>query len=273
MGIRLPMRLQVWLTVAISADRFYCVRFATSASRVCTPKRACLVALELLPLSLVLNLPRFFVYSSRLHVNNCSGREHFHHDELQVLPNWLKSVYVDVLDTLVYYALPLLLLVFLNAALIQSLRAASRRRYQMGLQNGTGSRGGPPNQTHQQNQHQHSKRDSTITLTLIVVVSVFIVLETPLVLLNLVDFACKLINSLYMTNVNLSPKVCSISANNETVMICSVVFTLLTLLNSSIDLFLYALVNSNFRKDLLALLSYKCLERINGPASRGPLRR
>ena len=271
MGIHLPLRLQVWLTVAISVDRFYCVRFPMSASLVCTPRRAWLVALALLPLSLALNLPRFFFYSSRLHVNACSGREHFHHDETLILPNWLKAVYVDVLDALVYYALPLLLLVFLNAALIRSLRAASRRRYKMGVQNRTESPGHHPNQNHHQN--QYSKRDSTITLTLIVVVSVFIVLETPLVLLNIIDFACKAINRLYII-LNLSVKACSINSN-ETFMICSVVFTLLTLLNSSIDLFLYALVNSNFRKDLLALLSYKCMKRMgNGAAaSRSPLRR
>ena len=230
---------QVWLTVAISADRFYCVRFPMSAARVCTPRRAWLVALALALLSLVFNLPRFALYLPSLQVSRCSGRAYFQYKLL--LPGWFKVTYAEVLDPLVGSIVPLLLLVFFNAALILCLRAATRRRCRMLQHNGAAS---------QSQDSRIANRDNMITLMLIVVVSAFIVLETPSALLNITDFALKVVDLQKFTA-------------NETVMICSVVFTLLSLINSSIDIFLYALVNNNFRKDLLDMLSYKCSSQMS----------
>ena len=217
-----------------------------SASRVCTPRRAWLVALALVLLSLLFNLPLFALYLPSLHVSRCSGRAYFQYKLL--LPGWFKVTYAELLDPLVGSIAPLLLLVFFNAALIQCLRAATRRRCRMLLHNGAAS---PSSQS--QNSRVAS-RDNVITLMLIVVVSAFIVLETPSALLNITDSALKMIDLKKFTA-------------NETVMICSVVFTLLSLINSSIDLFLYALVNNNFRKDLLATLSYKCSSQISNSAA------
>ena len=239
---------QVWLTVAISADRFYCVRFPMSASSVCTPRRAWLVALALALLSLVFNLPRFALYLPSLHINRCSGRAFFQYKLL--LPGLFKVTYAELLDPLICSIVPLLLLVFFNAALIRCLRAATRRRCRMLMHSGADA----PNDQSQNGKSRVSNRDNVITLMLIVVVSTFIVLETPSALLNIIDIALKVIDLQKFTA-------------NETVMLCSVGFTLLSLINSSIDLFLYTLVNNNFRKDLLETLSFKCSSKNHNTAA------
>jgi hypothetical protein len=231
--------LQVWLTVALSRGRFFCVRFPLKASRLCTPRRALFVALIILIVSLTFNIPRFFFYSSQLHVNPCTGHKHFHNKALPIfLKNeflLLKWFYVEVLDALIYYILPLGLLVFLNAALVLSLRAASRKRNQMITQSEATSSA----------QKQHSKRDNMITLTLIVVGSAFIVFETPSAIYNIVEFPFKILHiESFVTN--------------ETVEISMTIFSLImTLLNSSLSLLLFLLVNRNFRNELIAMFSYK----------------
>lgn len=227
----------MWLTVATSADRFICVRFPLHAASLCTCRRACLVALALPPVSLALNVPRFFLYRVVLHENVCSGRIHFDVRWLDI-PTWFKLTFFEVFEAAFFFVIPLLLLLFLNGALIQSLTAASRKRFRMVLRRA-------PIALHGTRPPHALKRDQIITLTLIAVVTMFIVFETPSAFLNIAHF---------VLNVSGQQDVWETFWTNETVMIGLAISMLLALLNSSTNFFLYSVVNSNFRRTLFAIL-------------------
>lgn len=251
------MWYQVWLTVLISVDRFYCVRFPLSSARVCTPRRACLLVILLPIASLMLNVQRFFMYRRHLHVNNCTGRLHFKFQWLG-LPNWFKLAFIEVFESLFFFVVPLLLLVFLNVALIRSLRVISRRRSVMTLNSRSLAEIG------EHRSKQTSRRDKTVTLTLIAVVTAFILFETPAALLNNVS----LINSVFGSKVLWEE-----FWTGDQVRIAVGVCTLFALMNSSTNFFLYVVVNHKFRKDFLQLLSsYKCVKRATREAANQPRR-
>ena len=234
----------MWLVVTISADRFYGVRFPLSSSRVCTPRRARTVSLVLPPVSLVLNLPRFFLYTREPVENHCTGRVQFKFHLLNVLPKWLQFVYFDVFDPLTYFIIPLLLLVFLNSALIQSLRAAAQKRRAMTRRR---SHSGNANGQHQS--AAGGSNDNSVTLTLIAVVSTFILFECPTALLYIIQLVCNLFgwedsfHELWEEETGVA------------------VSTLLILLNSSTNFFLYVLIGNKFRTQLLELLCARCLHK------------
>lgn len=226
--------------MTISADRFYGVRFPLSASRVCTPQRARTVSLVLPPMSLLLNLPRFIYYTRDPIENLCTGRLQFKFRLLEVFPKWFDVTYYDVFDPLFYFIIPLLLLVFLNTALIHSLRAAAHKRRAM-TRRGSGN---PNNQS-----AGAGSGDNSVTLTLIAVVSTFILFESPTALLYVIQMVCKVFHwegsfqQLWEEETSVA------------------ISTLLLLLNSSTNFFLYVFIGNKFRTQLLELLCARCLKK------------
>lgn len=152
-------------------------------------------------------------------------------------------------ESLFFFIIPLVLLVFLNAALIRSLQVVSQKRSNMVLnrvQSCASIR-----------TRQSFKRDRTVTLTLIAVVTAFILFETPIALLNIVS----LITSVFDSNHTWGS-----FWTGPYVRMAVGVCTILTLLNSSANFFLYVLVNNNFRKDLLQMFSFfRCGKQANEP--------
>lgn len=169
----------VWLTVFLAFTRYFAVCRPYSAARVWNTATVHSGVRVICIAAAVYNLPRFF--ESRL-VPRSLCNESFHMPKLILLDShWYRLIYFDIMYYIFSFALPLVLLTYLNIRLIVAYRDVRQRRLAM-LSNARHAQNGGGGANGGGTSHASAAevyRDPNITLVMIVVILIFIVCNLP----------------------------------------------------------------------------------------------
>ena len=219
-----------WLTTLLTVDRYIAVCHPLQVQRLCTLSRAYKNMAIVFVMALVFSAPRFFEY--RLTDENCRGIA-----STSLLDNRAYTIlYQAVLFSVVMYAVPMTLLVWMNWRLLRELRRSNTFRATL-------------SQT-QRSAHKVMSAKKSVTLIVVIVV--------------LVCIACNLIAA--VTHILWSLHRCFssmdylIAPRATLTIISNVVVTL----NSAINFFIYCLCSRNFRNEFVATFRCRRMRNNNG---------
>jgi len=229
--------ITVWIVVLVTVDRYIAICHPLR-SKMRTLERAHVAVAAVVAVAFLYNIPLVFERRVSDALTHCdAGRGVSSH---LVRTEFRRSeTYFVVYKTICYFVFrsvgPLLILIILNAKLMQALREMRRR--------------------HRYMTRSHRQREN-VTLTLIVVVSVFIICEIPDATLRVY---------MAVTLLELSPPMLDgaeldghvISGHVILAVVNPVVNALLTF-NSSVNFLIYCLVGNKFRRILARMCTRVC---------------
>ncbi|XP_069771719.1 sex peptide receptor-like [Narcine bancroftii] len=121
----------VWLTVAFTFDRFVAICHQTLRARYCTPKIALVVMTVICSLSILQNIPVYFIYEARELIDNvpwsCFVKSSFYTSSFWTGYLWFETI-------LTPFA-PFLLIILFNTLTINHIILANRVRSQLQAKN------------------------------------------------------------------------------------------------------------------------------------------
>ena len=205
----------IWMMVLVTVDRYMYVCSPLRASKVINRHNRHLWALGVFAIGCLYNLPQFFDSCVMTFVNGCTG------DELKsskvISPYFHSTLYFDIYMYTAFiclmYIVPLVTLCVLNARLVMTIRRSRIRQRQYG--------------------GHTDHNDMNATLVLVILVVVFIVCETPELILRILS--C------------LERWFASISFSVSLFRVFSTVNEFLMVVNSSINFFIYVAYGKRFR--------------------------
>lgn len=234
---------EIYTIVIVSVDRYIAIRFPLQATRLCSignVKRALFV---IIAIAFLFKLPNLVIGYKLAALNNCSI--YVTYEVFAELP-WFRTfeiVYVNLLDQVVSYVVPLGTILVLNVCLIRHVRQAYRTR--RSLSNMVRNIGTISAQQSQANQR-------SLTITLVSVITVFILCETPTSMVFII--------SVYNI-VSDHP--------NWTIIATIYPFALvLMLINCSINFVIYMLAGKTFRRMFIKVVCGSCLRSRMNHTSR-----
>ena len=205
----------IWTMVLVTVDRYVYVCLPLRAIRILTPRRRRLLALMVVVVAVIYNIPRFVDSCLMEFQDVCTGNIFL--TRKVYLPRFNNTIYFDLYQYSCYivllYILPLACLGVLNAKLIKEIRRSRKRHVEIG---------GPPEET-----------ESNATLVLVIIVIVFIVCETPELIVKILSILDR-----WFVSVNISM---------ATLKNFSTVIELLMVINSSSNFFIYLTLGNRFR--------------------------
>ncbi|XP_050391822.1 FMRFamide receptor [Patella vulgata] len=151
----------VWITVAVSVERYIAICHPFRAARICTKQKALIVIIVIGVISVGYNIPRLFA----THVRDCKEEEKEHGQECFALADtafgttyYYKTVYSNIMYCIIIYVIPLAVLFVLNVFILKELMRMQKRR--------SGS-------------NIHEENEANLSLVLVLIVVVFIFCQTP----------------------------------------------------------------------------------------------
>lgn len=233
---------EIYTIVIVSVDRYIAIKFPLHATRLCsigTVKRALFI---IIVIAFCFKLPNLVIGYKLAVLNNCSvyvTREVF--SDLPWYDNF-NIVYVNILDQVVSYIIPLVTILVLNICLIRHVRQAYKtRRSLVNMVRNVGTISAQQSQANQR----------SLTITLVAVITVFILCETPTSMVFVVD-------------------VYNIIADKPNWTIISAIYPfalVLMLINCSINFVIYMLAGKSFRRMFFKVVCGSCLRsRVNHPS-------
>ncbi|ESO93404.1 hypothetical protein LOTGIDRAFT_161976 [Lottia gigantea] len=151
----------VWITVAVSVERYIAICHPFKATRICTKNKALIVIICICVFSVAYNIPRFFA----THYRECNEHEKIGNQSCLALADTYfgttyiyKTVYSIVLYCIIVYVIPLAGLFVLNCFILKELMRMQKRR------SGT---------------NIHEENEANLSLVLVLIVVVFIFCQTP----------------------------------------------------------------------------------------------
>ncbi|XP_064631713.1 FMRFamide receptor-like [Lineus longissimus] len=216
--------MAVYLIVFVSLERYIAVCKPLKAGFICTKRNARMSIICLVILSVVYNSPKTLYYYSVWVYDECVGklRPVSRRSDIVLDPHFY-YIYVITLYFIILFIVPLGIMIFCNIQLKRALGHATTVRTNT-MRAGKASR------------KQRQQSDS-ITMRIIAVVTVFLVLEFPAIILNV----------LYAINKEISFMDASLLYN-----ILRVSYVLSTI-NSFINFYVYCLTGSNFRRTAIKM--------------------
>lgn len=167
----IAMTATIYLTILVTVNRYISVCKPYQVADLCSVKHARKHVIIVITFCVIYNIPRFF---ERDLITIVDPETNITTVEVQASAmgnnNIYKILYANILYFIVMFLIPLIMLIILNAKLIQALREAKRRRSLM-----------------QSSSDHGSRSEEDITLTLIVVVLVFLITQTPALVTQLLQ--------------------------------------------------------------------------------------
>ncbi|XP_078272222.1 putative G-protein coupled receptor 139 [Rhinoraja longicauda] len=226
----------VWLTVTFTFDRFVAICCQKLRGKYCTEKTAALVIAVVCSLSVIENIPMYFVYVPREIIDNvawsCGGTPDFYTSPLWVAFWWFETILTPFT--------PFLLIMLLNALTIRHIIHANRVR--SGLRANKKDESGA-------DQEVENRRKSIILL---------LAVSGSFILLWMVIFVCFI--SVRFTDVQLLA-----TAYDDPFTIAELSGYMLRCLSACTNTFIYAVSQTKFREELKNLTQSH--HQDNGPSS------
>ncbi|CAH8583067.1 unnamed protein product [Schistosoma rodhaini] len=201
---------EIYTILLLSLQRYIAIRWPLHSTYLCSLGRTKRILLGIILLSFLLKLPNLILGYRILIINKQYNRLindyciEYQLEEIFIKQSWyrtFKIIYVQVLDQVMTFIIPLIILIILNIGLILRVKQATIQRlredstglmYNMNFnkRNFKTSRGSSTLSTttttsylqhnhYHHHQTQHHAHNRSVTLTLIGVISIFILCETP----------------------------------------------------------------------------------------------
>ena len=213
--VKIAQSLCIWLMVLVTVDRYIYVCVPLRAIRILTPRRRRILALVVLVCSVLYNIPLFFDSCLMIFKDVCTGTILITHKVYR--PSFNNTIYFDLYRYGCYivllYVFPLTCLTVLNGLLVKAIRKSRKRHQEMG---------GPQEES-----------ESNATLVLVIIIVVFIVCETPELIMKFMSIIDRMSES--------------VNIPMETLKTFSTVIELLMVINSSSNFFIYLTLGNRFR--------------------------
>ncbi|XP_067865173.1 probable G-protein coupled receptor 139 [Heterodontus francisci] len=215
----------VWLTVAFTFDRFVAICYQTLRPKYCTEKTAALVIAVVCSLSILENVPMYFIYEPREIIDkvpwSCYVKSSFY-----TLPIW---VAFWLFETILTPFAPFVLIILLNALTIRHIVLANRVR--------SGLRGNNKVENHTDPEMENRKKSIILLL----------VISGSFILLWMVIFICFIY--VHFTNAQF------LEANyTDPFTIAEQSGYMLRCLSACNNTFIYAASQSKFRDELMNVI-------------------
>ena len=163
--LKTSQTIAIWMVLLVTVERYTHVCKPLCSAKVFKGRKRFIVAGMVFVFGFIFNVPRFFDSCVRTFYNPCTG---MYYSKMIYRPMLNDSLYFDIYRCAMYivflYIGPLSLLLCLNIRLIQAIRHSKRRQRQMSPTNDDG--------------------EYNATVVLIIVVVVFIICETPEMMLQ-----------------------------------------------------------------------------------------
>ncbi|XP_067865175.1 probable G-protein coupled receptor 139 [Heterodontus francisci] len=211
----------VWLTVVFTFDRFVAICYQTLRTKYCTEKTASVVITVVCFLSIIENIPYYFIYEPREIIDNkawsCYVKSNFY-----TLPIWIAFW---SLETVLTPFAPFVLIILLNALTIRHIVLANKVRNRLRVKNKVDKNPDP---------ELENRRKSIILL---------LAVSGSFILLWMVIFICYI--CVLFTDVQFLE-----SDYNDTFTIAEQSSYMLRCLSSCTNTFIYAVSQNKFRNEL-----------------------
>ncbi|XP_064624099.1 FMRFamide receptor-like isoform X2 [Lineus longissimus] len=228
----------VYIIVLMTVDRYIALCHPLKAQRLCTRKKAWFGVVSVIIFSVLYNLPKLWYLKIVFKYDPCSSTMKPTVILSDTYSNpYFQHIYIQGAYILVMFVVPLHVLLILNIFLVNAIRKATKNRQTM---NSTGKKG----------------RDS-VTERIIGVVTMFIVLESPSIIANV----------LITVNQWADGKLMDYEALHWGARIGYV----LSAINSFINFYIYVLVGKRFRRHFLSLF-HRNKESLNDSLMSGQQR-
>ena len=203
--------LTIWMMVLVTVDRFMHVCHPLQTPEILRRRGTAVVIVYIA--AIIYNLPRFFDSCIMRWVDVCANTTT---TRMVYSTTFNKVLYFDIYKYLMYiiflYVLPLATLLVLNIKLIQAIRISKRRV---------------------QSAHSSASYENNATLVLVIIILVFIICETPELLLKIATVVSRHLQSTGIFNTHLI----RFGIINEVLMV----------INSSSNFIIYVLFGKRFR--------------------------
>ncbi|XP_067865177.1 probable G-protein coupled receptor 139 [Heterodontus francisci] len=217
----------VWLTVAFTFDRFVAICYQTFRAKYCTEKTAIVVITVVCFLSILENVPIYFIYEPREIIDNvpwsCYVKSSFY-----TLPIWVAFF---LFETILTPFAPFVLIVLFNTLTIRHIVLANRVR--------SGLRGN--NKVVKHTDPEMENRRKSIILLLVISGSFILLWAVFLIYMIYVQF----------TDIQLLE-----ASYNDSFTIAEQCGYMLRCLSSCTNTFIYAVSQSKFRKELKMIIKH-----------------
>ncbi|XP_064632626.1 FMRFamide receptor-like [Lineus longissimus] len=225
--------ISIYMTVVVAVERYIAVCKPFKAASICTLRNARIAVALVVLLSLACQFPQFFYITYKYTYDPCTDRKRpylTYNTELMRNPIYMIG-YIYVFDMILMSIFPTCALTFLAYALISTLRQAA--------QNSLSSGDGP------------SRSDNTkpITIRVIGIVLIFIILETPGGLVQIVLMLYHFLEVLGYIDISILYSVQSASY-------------FLSVLNNVANFYVYCLTGRRFRKSFKRIFSVQKLRQL-----------
>ncbi|CAH1784685.1 unnamed protein product [Owenia fusiformis] len=218
--------ISTWLVVCLTIDRFIAIRFPFLAPTLCTVKSAIIELIAICVCAIGISVTKFLELDIILATHPCTLEPMYVKVPADLLKNKAFSLGYNVLFfAIIRNFLPVILVVVLNALLVHSLRAATKRRVEM-----SGDK-------------EHKANDNNITLVLIIVATMFLICIIPGVIMAILTM-CQTWEMPF-------------TQTNHYIIVLEIVVSigrLLTVINSSCNFFIYCAVRKGFRVTLTRMI-------------------
>lgn len=221
--LKTSQTIAIWMVLLVTVERYTHVCKPLCSSKVFKGSKRFILAGMIFILGFIYNCPRFFDSCIRTFYDVCTDMTI---STMLYRPQFNNMLYYDIYKCAMYlvflYIGPLTMLLCLNFRLIQAIRHSKRRQRHMSPTNDDG--------------------EYNATLVLIIVVVVFIICETPELILQSLSFIDR-----YTNDKLLSKGVMSMNIVSEVLMV----------LNSSTNFFIYCAFGRRFRWVMKQTFSYR----------------
>ena len=215
--LKIAQFICIWMMVLVTVDRYMYVKSPYRAETIINHHNKHSWAAGICVVAILYNLPRFFDSCVMTFYDNCTGTNYF----LKVNTELFNSpIYFNIYEygayMVILYIGPLLLLLYMNTALIFYIKRALARKFK---------------QTRDAYHNDHS--DTKATQALVIIVVVFLICETPELIVKI----------LAMLNQHIE----GVSISIDVFKVFTSINELLMVVNSSVNFFVYLAFRKRFR--------------------------
>lgn len=223
--LKVCQAIAIWMMVLVTIDRFIYVCHPLRAPLIFNSRSRRIMAISVFVICFLYNLPRFFDSCIRSFFNPCTNTTVA---SMVYVPAFHNVLYFDIymygLYLVLLYVGPLSILTFMNFRLVKAIKHSIQRHRDCSGNN---------------------LNDNNATLVLIIIVLVFLVCETPELILKVI--------------ILIDRNVESMQIYDSGVVSLTTISKLLMVINSSVNFFIYLTFGKRFRKVLRETFDFKTM--------------
>lgn len=119
----------IYLTCAVTIDRFIYLRWPLRAESICTIKTTIKVSIIIFAFCSIYNLPRWFEVTSDIMLNERTNKTYYQAKATNLAKNmWYRSIFAHYCYLIFVYGVPFLILLFVNIGIIKKIIEMQNRK-------------------------------------------------------------------------------------------------------------------------------------------------